>query len=521
MNRRSFLRSGSVFSLPLTLGGVKLGVLASSKLNFLLQEENDRVFVLIQQNGGNDGLNMVIPVDQYSALSSLRSNILIPENQVLKLTDQTGLHPAMSGLKSLYDEHKISIIQNVGYENQNRSHFRSTDIWDTGSRADEVLTTGWIGRYLDTQHFGYPEGYPNEANPHPVAITLGPSVSETCQGLAANFSLAINDPSSLLSIPGTTGGNLPDLPYGDELNFLRQVIEQTNVYSAVLKDVSVKGSNASDLYPEERVNPLADQLKIVARLISGGLQTKVYIVNINGFDTHANQVDQSDVLAGDHANLLSNLSEAIMAFMDDLHRQQLDQRVIGATRSEFGRQIASNGSLGTDHGDAAPLIVFGNCVNAGIIGDNPQIGRDLEPQSGVGVQIDFKNVFGSILMDWFGAAENDIRALFSHNFEYLPIVAACNTTTPVREISNHVKFQFKTFPNPFFEKIHTNFYSPGSDIRMSLLDLNGKEIFLMENRYFPEGSYQLKYPVPELVAGQYFLRIISENHEQSIPLIHF
>ncbi|MCB0669722.1 MAG: DUF1501 domain-containing protein, partial [Saprospiraceae bacterium] len=468
MNRRSFLRSGSVFSLPIALGGVNLGVMASSKLNYLLQDETDRVFVLIQQNGGNDGLNMVIPIDQYSVLSTLRSNILIPDNQTLNLTNETAFHPSMSGLKALYDEEVITIIQNVGYENQNRSHFRSTDIWNTGSNAGEVLTTGWIGRYLDTQHFGYPEGYPNENYPHPIAITLGPSVSETCQGLAANFSLAINDPASLLSIPGTTGGTLPDLPYGDELGFLRQVIQQTNVYSEVLKDVSTKGTNISDLYPEPGQNSLADQLKIVAQLISGGLQTRIYIVNINGFDTHANQVDQNDVLAGDHANLLSNLSEAVLAFMDDLRKQSLDHRVIGATRSEFGRQIASNGSFGTDHGDAAPLIVFGSCVNAGIIGENPQIATNLEPQTGVPVQIDFKNVFGSILMDWFGAAENDIQSLFAHDFEYLPIITACNTTTAVDQFSNFKIYQFKPYPNPFFERINASFSSPGKHIRLSL-----------------------------------------------------
>jgi uncharacterized protein (DUF1501 family) len=140
------------------LGGVHVGVMANSNLAYLMQEENDRVFVLIQQNGGNDGLNMVIPLDQYATLSKVRSNILIPENEVIKLTDKTGLHPVMSGLNSLYSEAALNIIQNVGYENQNRSHFRSTDIWDTGSRAEEILNTGWIGRYLDSRHFGYPEG---------------------------------------------------------------------------------------------------------------------------------------------------------------------------------------------------------------------------------------------------------------------------------------------------------------------------------------------------------------------------
>lgn len=521
MNRRSFLRSGSVFSLPMMLGGVHVGVMANSNLAYLMQEENDRVFVLIQQNGGNDGLNMVIPLDQYPALSGVRSNILIPENEVIKLTDKTGLHPVMSGLKSLYSEATLNIIQNVGYENQNRSHFRSTDIWDTGSRAEEILNTGWIGRYLDTRHFGYPEGYPNTDNPHPIAITLGPSVSETCQGLASNFSLAINDPSSLITIPDNMGGSQPDLPYGDELIFLRQIVHQTNVYAQILQDVAAKGGNTSTHYPEPRSNRLADQLRIVAQLISGGLKTKIYIVNMSGFDTHANQVGQTDAMTGNHAQLLSELSEAVFAFVDDLRLQGLENRVIGATRSEFGRQIASNGSFGTDHGDAAPLIVFGSCVNAGIIGENPQIPDNPEPQSGVPVQIDFKNIFGSILMDWFGASEPDIQQLFSHNFEHMPIVNACNVTTSTHTFSDTQIYQFRTYPNPFFERINSEFNSPGKKIRLSLTNSIGQEVYLMEDKFFPSGAYKLSHQVPGLAPGQYFYQIKSNQFQQVIPVVHF
>src|SRR5690606_27957596 len=138
--------------------------------------------VLIQLNGGNDGLNMVIPLDQYSGLTSVRGNLVLPESSVLALTDLTGLHPKMTGLKTLFEEEKLSVIQSVGYPDQNRSHFRSTDIWTTASDSDEYLTTGWLGRYLDLKYPGYPVGYPNEEHKDPFAITLGTVVSETCQG---------------------------------------------------------------------------------------------------------------------------------------------------------------------------------------------------------------------------------------------------------------------------------------------------------------------------------------------------
>ena len=521
MKRRSFLQSSSVFSLPLMLGGINVGILNNTKLEHLINDESDRVFVLVQQNGGNDGLNMVIPIDQYNHLSAARANILVPETQIIKLTEKTGLHPVMTGMKTLFDEEALTIIQNVGYANQNRSHFRSTDIWNSGSKADEVITTGWIGRYLDTQHFGYPEGYPNDQNPHPVAITLGPAVSETCQGIAANFSLAINDPTALLTIPGTDGGELPDLPYGDELDFLRLIVQQTNVYSTVLSEAAEKGTNLSSLYPDMGENRLADQLKIVAQLISGGLETKIYVVNINGFDTHANQVDASDPTAGDHSQLLTFLSQALHAFMDDLRLLNLDHRVVGATRSEFGRQIASNGSLGTDHGNAAPLIVFGSCVNAGIIGDNPEIPNNLEPQSGVDPKIDFKNVFGSILIDWFEVEESQAASLFSHEFEYLPLITTCNTTTPTHDLPVANLYGFKPYPNPFFEEIRIRLKSPGGRLRISLKNNLGQEVYLLADREFSDGDHEMIFPLPEFTPGTYFCQMTSRNFQQTIPLLHF
>ncbi len=520
MKRREFLRSSSVISLPIVLAGSNVGVLADTGLGHMLSGDTDRIFVLIQQNGGNDGLNMIIPIDQYSTLSNLRSNILVGENEILSLTPETGLHPVMNGLKTLYDEGALSVIQNVGYPNQNRSHFRSTDIWDTGSMAAEVLSNGWIGRYLDTLHPGFPEGYPNSENPHPIAITLGPSVSETCQGIAANFSLAINDPTELAKIPGTEGGELPDLPYGDELSFVRQIVAQTNIYSEILSTAAEAGTNLSKMYPEPGQNNLADQLKTVAQLISGGLQTRVYVVNINGFDTHADQVVQSDTSNGTHAQLLLRLSQAIHAFMDDLRLQGLDKRVIGATRSEFGRQIISNGSLGTDHGDAAPLLVFGSCVTGQIIGDNPQIPDAPEPRSGVEATVDFKNIFGSILMDWFGAPADEVSALFSHGFEHIPFIDPCNAVT-----SSHLEIQesyyVKTYPNPFFDELTAKFSTPGEEIRMSLINDTGQQIIHFGTDYYRAGTHQVNHQIPELPAGNYYYRLQGKQVDKTIPLVHF
>ncbi len=187
MKRRKFLKAaGTAMTVPVLLNGMKLSAMPKSAM-FNNMDETDRVLVLIRLNGGNDGLNMVIPRDQYDGISAVRSNIMIPENNVLSLTDEVGLHPVMTGAQNLYNDGRLGVMQAVGYPNQNRSHFRSTDIWTSGSPANEYWTTGWMGRYFQNLYPEYPEGYPNETYPDPFAITMGRTVSETCQGTASQF----------------------------------------------------------------------------------------------------------------------------------------------------------------------------------------------------------------------------------------------------------------------------------------------------------------------------------------------
>ena len=224
----------------------------------------------------------------------------------------------------------------------------------------------------------FPEDYPNDDCPDPFAITLGSIVSETCQGPSTNFSMALVDPENLTTIIEGAEGSLDlDTCYGYQLDFLRTAVKQTNAYSESIETAADNGNNMAQ-YPGD--NRLAEQLRIIAQLISGGLQTQVYIVNLGGFDTHAAQVADSTT-TGNHANLLETLSGAVAAFQEDLQLLGLDERVVGMTFSEFGRRIRSNDSLGTDHGTAAPLFVFGSCINPAIIGENPEI-PDVVRQSG-------------------------------------------------------------------------------------------------------------------------------------------
>jgi uncharacterized protein (DUF1501 family) len=258
MKRRSFIKASTIATTPAIIGGLPVSAIAKSALAYHVNNESDRVLVLIQLNGGNDGLSCVVPIDQYDNLAAVRGNILLPENSLLKITDSVGLHPSMSGLKSVYDQGNLGIVQNVGYENQNRSHFRSMDIWHSGSAADQILDTGWIGIYLDSLYPNYPEAYPNASCPDPFALTIGNIISETCQGTSGNFSLALSDPENISALATPVNNELAEGCYGSRLDFLTKTIQQTNEYGVVIDLAYEQGSNLTTKYDDN--NELAQKL---------------------------------------------------------------------------------------------------------------------------------------------------------------------------------------------------------------------------------------------------------------------
>ncbi|MCB0633465.1 MAG: DUF1501 domain-containing protein [Saprospiraceae bacterium] len=515
MKRRQFLHNtGTALSIPVLLNGMPLSAISRSQFFPSFNDDSDKVLVLVQLNGGNDGLSMVIPRDQYSELFKARSNVLIPENAIVPITDKVGFHPVMTGLRSLYDKGQLGIVQSVGYPNQNRSHFRSSDIWFSGSPADEFWTTGWLGRYLDTQYTDYPEGYPNPEYPHPFAITIGNVVSETCQGAAANYCLTITDPFALSPLYEGSPTDVPDTPYGEELAFLRTTILQTNAYGEEVTAAAEKAKNLAE-YPED--NGLAQQLKTVALLIAGGLRTNIYVVNIGGFDTHANQVVEGDKTTGEHSQLLRAVSEAVSAFQEDLTLLGIEERVAGMTFSEFGRQIASNDSFGTDHGTAAPLFVFGSCVNPAVTGDNPDIPDQVERGEGVPMQYDFRDVYGSILMDWFEVSQNDIKTLFYPGFTYLPVLNACKPVATRPEVWKE-DLLLNNYPNPFTSETTIRFTHPGGHVRLSIFNTLGSELQVLVNKQLTAGEHSVPFYGGHLPAGNYYYRLQVGNTAKTMRM---
>jgi uncharacterized protein (DUF1501 family) len=302
MKRRDFMRA-----VPITLGGMSLKAYASSPMLDMLSSSltnSDHVLVIVQLSGGNDGLNMVIPLDQYGVLSNKRANILIPEPQVLKFSGTngaTGLHPAMNRMMEMWDEGRLSVLQNVGYPNFNYSHFTATDIWMSGIVGNQASGSGWAGRYLNYEFPNYPTGFPNNTTPHPLAIRIGSNVGLGLQHMGVNMGISINNTTDPLNLTGSIYTDpAPADCRGDKLAHVREVQRQTDKYGDVIQDAANKGCNVSSLYPTGTAPgaSLANALKIVAKLICGGMQTKIYWVNTGGFDTHSNQVTASDHSAG-------------------------------------------------------------------------------------------------------------------------------------------------------------------------------------------------------------------------------
>jgi uncharacterized protein (DUF1501 family) len=467
--------------------------------------ENNRVLVLIQLTGGNDGLNTMIPMDQYDKLATVRQNILIPENKVLSMDGTTlnTFHPSFSQVRNLYNEGKVSIIQNVGYPNQDYSHFRSTDIWMSGSDSNEYLDTGWAGRYLQNLHPDFPDGYPNLDYPDPLAVQIGSVASLALMGNSLPMGIAISDPQSYYQFVNDQTEPTPNTPYGQELSFIRLVAQQAQTYYESIKAAADIGKNLSTLYPVLGENNLADQLRIVAQLISGGLRTPIYVVALEGFDTHSKQVNEIEgTIYGVHANLLSKVSAAIGAFQDDLQLLDIDDRVAGMTFSEFGRTIASNGSIGTDHGAGAPMFVFGKKVIPGIIGNNPIIPDEVGPSEDIPMEHDFRSVYATALKDWFGLP--DPETALGDAYPILPIFKAPSVgiEQPVRS-----KVSINNYPNPFVQETTFTFTSNGGDVLIQITDINGKvRDTILEGKY-PAGTHTVTYRRKDLPSGTYFYSI--------------
>ena len=534
MKRRNFIRLTSTAS-ALSLLPTDVFALFKSAGMETCPNVNAKKIVLIQLAGANDGLNTVVPINQYDKYASLRPNIklsnvggtngIINLDTTLTLTNQVGLHPSLVGFKSLYDSGLMRVIQGVGYPTQDKSHFKSTDLWLTGgdgTPANNTSQSGWVGRFLENYYADF-----LNAN-FPLGIQLGSS--ENSLGFHGEvehgMSLNINgqDPSGFYSVINGLGGaaptNIPNSEYGNLLKFILDNDTSSNTYAQTISAAFNSGSN-SLTYPS---TSLANQLKTVAKFISGGLQTKVYLVKIGGFDTHDLQVAANTTShLGKHADLLTQISESIKTFITDLNNQNMGDDVIAVTFSEFGRKAAENGNLGTDHGEIAPMFVFGSSIAPGVSGTNINLneavlGNNYQVQT---VQHDYRRVFSTILQDWFGTNDTTLDLTFYNN--------TTNSGYSNAKIANMIKSQNLVPPSCYSTKTLglTDFESknevivypnPSSEIIVvhATNNINSVAIFTIDGRNIqtyknPLTSTEFTINVQNLSAGLYTLKVNTDN----------
>ncbi len=513
--------------LPAMISGYSVKAFAADSplVQALMQSttDTDHVLVIIQLSGGNDGLNTVIPISTYSNYYNARTNVAIPQNRILALgSSGAGIHPSMTGMHNIFNAGNMKVIQAVGYPQPNFSHFRATDIWMSASNSNQEAFSGWAGRYLNYEYPNFPTGYPNLNAPDPLAIQIGSSTTLTTQGPVVNMAMSITSATSFYNLISGTTDPVPDTPAGKELKYIRLVNQQTQKYSTVIRNAA-NAVTQQVTYPTN--NSLADQLKIVSRLIKGGLKTRVYMVSFGGFDTHSVQVNAADTTTGAHATLLQRVSDACKAFQDDLQFLNIQDRVIGMTYSEFGRRIKSNSSVGTDHGAAAPMFLFGSKIEQGVLGNNPDIPVNASVNDNIPMQYDFRSVYSTILEKWFCLDKTVVAGLYPPNIntqlQSLPLFKSglvCNAVTPPPDPTFDAIIT--NYPNPFTESTTIKFRTEGGHTLIQIIDTLGRVIkTLLERDYTNAATETVTFNSGGLPTGVYYARFQNGVVQKVRPML--
>lgn len=527
MKRRSFIKKVSLAGgAGMALGGIPLQVLAGNSQikKFASDSNNENVLVFIQLHGGNDALNTLVPVSQYNEYYNLRPNIALPDfgtrsfiniDNTVAEDIQSGLHPDMLSFKEMYDQGKVAVIQNVGYPDMNLSHFRGRDIVFMGGDAQSEYESGWMGRFLDNTYPGYPDAYPNDDMKDPIGLELSGTLSLAFhRENGIPIGLNIGNPEQFYQLISNVGVDppisIPDSHAGDELKYIMEFEKKSNQYAERLRDVYALGNNSSVEYPEvypfssggSGTNPLSGQLKLIARLLKGGVKTKIFLVRIGGFDTHGEQVETFDSSLGNHAALLYHLSSAVKAFYDDLEQLGIDQKVMSMTFTEFGRRAYSNDSYGTDHGTSTPVLLFGNGLNPGIYGPNPNL-SDLH-NGNLKYNIDYRQIYTSIVQDWFGADnETLVKTGFSEWVDNkLPLIGTTGIKPDLISKKN-----IQVYPNPVQNELNLNLYLDSrSQLEINIYNSGGQLIMKLRR----QGDFGSNYFIVSMggqKSGIYFLEV--------------
>lgn len=517
-SRRNFLVNTGLMGATMMLP-FKNNLLKASALNPFLaavnQAETDRILVLVRLDGGNDGLNTIIPtgVTQQNYQEN-RKNLFIPEQNLSNtiIDHSNAFNPAFHHLMPMWKEGNMAAIHNVSYENASYSHFRATDIWATATEANTYENRGWLGRYIDAIMPAFSEAPPVV----PVALEVGDVAELSFQGKYNSTSLSINSVEQFYSI--AESGKLYNTDFlgscnrDQEILFLREIANSSFYYKDAIQDAFDTSFSKSPVkaYPTTH---LGERLHIISQMIKGGLSTKIYMVSLGSFDTHNNQTDR-------HTPLLNEYAEAIQAFQNDMQNYQLADKVLTFAFSEFGRTWTQNSSGGTDHGLGGPVFLHGGNINGGLYGEQPDI-NNIEENEDPAYQFDFKTIYAAILKNWL--CINPQLANFVLNKDIAPfpnLIPNCKYAPTANNRAVLLGHQIH-IGQPNIIEIQ---YAIKRDMRIQLELLNnyGQVIFILYEGNQTKGAHshifnKAENPIPK---GNYFYRLKAgaEAHTKALKI---
>lgn len=507
-NRRSFLQAlGLAGAGTMMVGGMPLSASSSSKLAAAISaSETDRILIIIRLKGGNDGLNTIVPIYDYDTYALNRPTLKHNLNRLTNLSPDFAMPDYMNDLLNLWDNGAMKVIHGVGYENSSQSHFAGSDVW-ASTDPDSATQSGWLGRYFEEI---YPEYLINPPE-IPAAVQIGSIGNLIFDGDSTGYAFTVANPNQLESIAenGTIHdmSSFPECIYGEQLEFMRGTINTTYQYAGTIHEAYTNAATNSN-YADTK---LSQQLAIVARLIKGNLGTKVYMVTLDGFDTHANQ-------ANDHEALLSDLSNAVKVFYDDLALAGFDDKVLSMTISEFGRRVYENGSNGTDHGTAAPMMLFGPAIEGnGFIGEHPSLSALVN--NNLDYKQDFREIYVTVMQEWLCINPNLVNeALLNTNYARVDLGFNCSILSA--DEFNLERFKhFVTYPQA---DTIINFVNPFTQHTVvKLYDITGREIATLKNEMLFAGEHRISIKNTvrtKLSVGQYVYKISvgSQNFSKSL-----
>ena len=484
-------------------------------LHSLSKDNIDRILVLVQLNGGNDALNMVVPyeIDEYYRV---RPTIAIPKNSVINLENDHGLHPAMASLGNVWNDGNLATVLNAGYQDSTRSHFAGTVNWATGSGdiiggGETNFTSGIWGRYAADviNKLDAPLA-------HPMAVRIGGPVS-LFQSSMGNLGVSLGDSEFIEEIArrglfDATDTRLNPYEYGTPVKYVRSVANAALSYVNSIQEAATRGTNLAGNYP----NGLGNNMAAAARLIRGGLGARVLSVSIGGFDTHSNQGQNE----GRHANLLRSIADSVSAFLTDLAVDGLDEKVMIMTFSEFGRTLGENGSNGTDHGRGGSLMLFGTGIKRGVYGQQSDLVNQIDRGGDPIASMDHRSVSATLLQDWFGLPSDEVDQLMGASFPRLDFIEdriqVSNEAFGVPE-----SFELKqNYPNPFnpATTISYTMSQPGQ-VSLEVYDLNGRLVETLVDGHQAAGPYSVNFDAHNLPSGTYVYRLKTEKGTQTRKMI--